>query len=133
MFCRGGLGEGGNPARLLSSRQVSGTQSRSRRTENESKAMVGMCKFRREFDAFGSMEASRRLPFATRDYIARAVCPQLYGMHTVKLGLLLVFIGGALVSSLLSLSSERDGASVEEEEGKQDTADGDPVRWTSLV
>jgi hypothetical protein len=54
-------------------------------------------------------------------------------MHAVKLGLLLIFIGGTLVSSLLSLSSERDGASVEEEDGKQDTADGDPVRWTSLV
>ncbi len=96
--------------------------------------MVGMCKFRREFDALGFlMETSRRWPFATRDYIAHAVCPQLYGMHVVKLGLLLIFIGGALVSSLLSLSSERDGASVEEEDGKQDTADGDPVRWTSLV
>ena len=32
-------------------------------------------KFRREFDAFWSMETSRRRPFATRDYIARAVCP----------------------------------------------------------
>jgi hypothetical protein len=95
--------------------------------------MVGMCKFRREFDAFWLMETLRRWPFATRDYIARAVCPQLYGMHAVKLGLLLVLIGGASVSSLSSLASERNGASVEEEDGKQDTADRDPVRWSSLV
>ena len=32
-------------------------------------------KFRREFNAFWSSETSRRRPFATRDYIARAVCP----------------------------------------------------------
>jgi hypothetical protein len=82
-------------------------------------------KFRREFDAFWSMETSRRRPFATRDYIARSVCPKLYGMHAVKLGLLLVLIGGASVSSSSSSSSsERDGASVEEEDGKQDTAEG---------
>ncbi|KAL3775057.1 hypothetical protein ACHAW5_001191 [Stephanodiscus triporus] len=72
-------------------------------------------KFRREFDAFWSSETSRRRPFATRDYIARAVCPKLYGMHAVKLGLLLVLIGGASVS-LSSESSECDGASVGEEE-----------------
>ena len=29
----------------------------------------------------------------------RAVCPKLFGMHAVTLGLLLVMIGGALVSS----------------------------------
>jgi hypothetical protein len=123
-------GRGRSGATIVESPSVGGSK---QEQENESKAMVGMCKFRREFDAFGPMETSRRWPFATRDYIARAVCPQLYGMHAVKLGLLLVLIGGASVSSLLSLSSERDGASVEEEDGKQDTADGDPVRWTSLV
>ena len=65
-------------------------------------------KFQREFDAFWLIETSRRWPFATRDYIARAVCPKLYGMHAMKLRLLLVLISGVLVS----LSSERDGASV---------------------
>ncbi|EED88948.1 predicted protein, partial [Thalassiosira pseudonana CCMP1335] len=48
-----------------------------------------------EFDAFWSEEGAKRRPIATRDYILRAVCPKLYGMHAVKLGLLLVMIGGA--------------------------------------
>mmetsp|Transcript_17381 Transcript_17381/g.37846 ORF Transcript_17381/g.37846 Transcript_17381/m.37846 type:complete len:1177 (-) Transcript_17381:97-3627(-) len=56
-------------------------------------------KFRREFDAFWSDASAKLHPFGTRDYIARAVCPKLYGMHAVKLGLLLVLIGGASVSS----------------------------------
>lgn len=55
-------------------------------------------KFRREFDAFWSEEGAKRRPIATRDYILRAVCPKLYGMHAVKLGLLLVMIGGAAVT-----------------------------------
>ncbi|KAL3808583.1 hypothetical protein ACHAXA_000243 [Cyclostephanos tholiformis] len=76
-------------------------------------------KFRREFDTFWSMETSRRRPFATRDYIVRAVCPKLYGMHAVKLGLLLVLIGGASVTS--SSSSEFDGAPMGEEDGESDS------------
>ncbi len=61
-------------------------------------------KFRREFDAFWSDDGATRHPIATRDYIVRAVCPKLYGMHAVKLGLLLVLIGGALVTN-----SSREG------------------------
>jgi hypothetical protein len=75
-------------------------------------------KFRMEFDAFWSMDTSRRRPYATRDYIVSAVCPKLYGMHAVKLGLLLVLIGGALVTP--SSSPECDGASGGEEDGEPD-------------
>eukprot|EP00956_Cyclotella_meneghiniana_P028191 scaffold64965_cov79-Cyclotella_meneghiniana.AAC.9 len=55
--------------------------------------------FRREFDAFWSEEAAKSHPIATRDFILRAVCPKLYGMHAVKLGLLLALIGGASVAN----------------------------------
>lgn len=56
-------------------------------------------KFRREFDSLWAEGGSaRRHPIATRDIIARAVCPKMYGMHAVKLGLLLVLIGGAAVA-----------------------------------
>jgi DNA helicase MCM9 len=34
-------------------------------------------------------------PFACRDEIVRAVCPQLHGMYFVKLALLLTIIGGS--------------------------------------
>ena len=73
-------------------------------------------KFRREFDAFWSDPSARRRPIATRDYIVRAVCPKLYGMHAVKLGLLLVLIGGASISS-----------SANDAEDKKDTAEKEVV------
>ena len=56
-------------------------------------------RFCREFDAFWSQEVAKNHPIGTRDYILRAVCPKLYGMHAVKLGLLLALIGGASVST----------------------------------
>lgn len=77
-------------------------------------------KFRREFDALWSDAGAKQHPIATRDYIVRAVCPKLYGMHAVKLGLLLVLIGGALVTSSregdLDGASEEDNSKVVEEE-----------------
>lgn len=54
-------------------------------------------KFRREFDAFWNEPGAQRRPIATRDYILRAICPKLYGMHAVKLGMMLVLIGGASI------------------------------------
>mmetsp|Transcript_22871 Transcript_22871/g.47136 ORF Transcript_22871/g.47136 Transcript_22871/m.47136 type:complete len:811 (+) Transcript_22871:143-2575(+) len=65
-------------------------------------------KFQREFDAFWADAEAKLRPIATRDYILRAVCPKLYGMHAVKLGLLLVLIGGA------SMVSEEDDSGHEE-------------------
>ena len=74
-------------------------------------------KFRREFDAFWSDASTKRRPIATRDYIVRAVCPKLYGMHAVKLGLLLVLIGGASVSSS---TGEGDEIPAEGDEQKEE-------------
>ncbi|KAL7487028.1 hypothetical protein ACHAW6_012631 [Cyclotella cf. meneghiniana] len=80
-------------------------------------------RFRREFDVFWSQDEAKQRPIATRDYIVRAVCPGLYGMHVVKLGLLLALIGGASVSNenaQVDLSeigeheSETDHASIQE-------------------
>lgn len=69
-------------------------------------------KYMREFDVFWDDPGSQKRPMATRDYIVRSVCPKLYGMHVVKLGLLLVLIGGAPLPG-------------EESEGKRDEIDGD--------
>ena len=88
-------------------------------------------KFRREFDTFWSSDTARRRPMATRDYIARAVCPMLFGMHAVKLGLLLVLIGGASVSS--SSPELENGTRAGEEEKEvpngSDAIDDEPVAF----
>jgi len=91
-------------------------------------------KFRREFDAFWSDPSARRRPIATRDYIVRAVCPKLYGMHAVKLGMLLVLIGGASISSSSSIAdteekkdtAEKEVVEVEEDD---DSDEGAPVAF----
>lgn len=66
-------------------------------------------KFRREFDAFWSDSGAQRRPIATRDYILRAICPKLYGMHAVKLGMMLVLIGGASIPLGGDAASTADG------------------------
>ncbi|KAL9188920.1 hypothetical protein ACHAXT_011410 [Thalassiosira profunda] len=66
-------------------------------------------KFRREFDAFWNDAVAVQRPIATRDYIVRAICPKLFGMHAVKLGLLLVMIGGAAVSSMEGGADDTEG------------------------
>jgi DNA helicase MCM9 len=66
-------------------------------------------KFRREFDAFWSENGAQRRPIATRDYILRAICPKLYGMHAVKLGMMLVLIGGASIPLGNDAASTADG------------------------
>lgn len=74
-------------------------------------------KFQREFDAFWADAEAKRRPIATRDYILRAVCPKLYGMHAVKLGLLLVLIGGA---SMVSEDDDSDHGELEFDEVAND-------------
>ncbi len=46
---------------------------------------------------FWSNAGARQRQIGTRDYVARAICYRLDGMRAVKLGLLLVLIGGASV------------------------------------
>lgn len=79
-------------------------------------------RFRREFDAFWSADVAKMHPIGTRDYILRAVCPKLYGMHAVKLGMLLALIGGASVANeneYVDLSEDKET----ESQAKQDTMD----------
>jgi len=53
-------------------------------------------KYQRDFEDFWNDPMNRfTKPIAARNYICRAVCPKLYGMLTVKLGLLLIMIGGS--------------------------------------
>jgi DNA replicative helicase MCM subunit Mcm2 (Cdc46/Mcm family) len=51
-------------------------------------------KFRSEFEAFWRKHESN--PIQARDYICRAICPNLYGLQTIKLALLITLIGGYL-------------------------------------
>jgi len=46
------------------------------------------------FELFWSTAAEKNHPIASRNLIVKSVCPKLYGMMTVKLGLLLTLIGG---------------------------------------
>ena len=85
-------------------------------------------KFRREFDAFWNESGAQRRPIATRDYILRAICPKLYGMHAVKLGMMLVLIGGASIP----LGSDADittDVEVDCEAEKQEHYDDAPVAF----
>ncbi len=77
-------------------------------------------KFRREFDAFWNEPGAQRRPIATRDYILRAICPKLYGMHAVKLGMMLVLIGGASIP----LGSDTDSTVHVEEVDEQAEEEG---------
>jgi len=79
-------------------------------------------KFRREFDALWAEGGlARRHPIATREIITRAVCPKMYGMHAVKLGLLLVLIGGAAVAGEgpSDATGERDGGKQGEQKNEE--------------
>mmetsp|Transcript_14021 Transcript_14021/g.33912 ORF Transcript_14021/g.33912 Transcript_14021/m.33912 type:complete len:887 (+) Transcript_14021:80-2740(+) len=51
-------------------------------------------KFKKEFDAFWQHPLHQSKPIAARDFICKAVCPKLYGLHIIKLGLLITLIGG---------------------------------------
>lgn len=77
-------------------------------------------KFRREFDAFWSEPGAQRRPIATRDYILRAICPKLWGMHAVKLGMLLVLIGGASIPLGGDTASTEGDFDRQSEENSQD-------------
>jgi DNA helicase MCM9 len=62
---------------------------------HEEGASVGeLEKLRQEFDAYWDDPTNKANPIAARDFICKAVCPKLYGMSMVKLGLLITLIGG---------------------------------------
>ncbi|KAL7549795.1 hypothetical protein ACHAWF_013052 [Thalassiosira exigua] len=94
-------------------------------------------RYRREFDAFWSGDGARRRPIAARDYVVRAMCPKLFGMHAVKLGLLLALIGGAAVSTEERASAkvgddgddDGNGKMIQEEEDDHDSDEHAPVAF----
>jgi len=62
---------------------------------HEEGASVGeLEKLRQEFDAYWNDDNNKANPIFARDFICKAVCPKLYGMSMVKLGLLITLIGG---------------------------------------
>lgn len=50
--------------------------------------------FAKEFTQFWAIPINVRDSIAARDFICKAICPKLYGMHVIKLALLLTLIGG---------------------------------------
>ena len=68
--------------------------------QSEANASVGeLEKYKKEFDIFWADERRREYPIASRDFICRAVCPKLYGLHIIKLSLLITLIGGVSASA----------------------------------
>jgi len=53
-----------------------------------------MDKFRKEFESYWSRDESQHNPISARDFIVKAVCPKLYGLHIIKLALLMTLVGG---------------------------------------
>jgi DNA replicative helicase MCM subunit Mcm2 (Cdc46/Mcm family) len=50
-------------------------------------------KYLKEFDTYWN-ERRREYPISSRDFICQAVCPKLYGLHIIKLALMITMIGG---------------------------------------
>jgi len=65
-----------------------------KKSEESSNNVGELEKLRKEFDSYWQDSGSKENPIAARDFICRAVCPKLYGMSMVKLGLLVTLIGG---------------------------------------
>lgn len=62
---------------------------------NQEGASVGeLEKLRQEFDDYWNNPQHKANPIMARDFICKALCPRLYGMSMVKLGLLITLIGG---------------------------------------
>jgi len=66
-------------------------------TTGKKKRKLGMVREEivKEFRDFWNEEDNWKRPIAARNFICQSVCPTLYGMSLVKLGLLLTLIGGS--------------------------------------
>lgn len=73
-----------------------------------------MDRLRKEFDDFWNSADRQRNPIAARDFICKAVAPQLYGLAMIKLSLLVTLIGGVPSSSYHEDSTD-DGAEASSE------------------
>lgn len=67
-------------------------------------------RLRKEFDLYWNNQWRQRHPIAARDFICKAVCPQLYGMSMIKLALLVTLIGGVPSSSYHHDETDTDDA-----------------------
>lgn len=76
--------------------QENGSSAWKQSDDNNSSAE--MDKYKKEFDAYWADGRSKKRPIAARDCICKAVCPKLYGLHIIKLGLLITLIGGVQAS-----------------------------------
>lgn len=77
--------------------QENGSSAWNQSDDNSSNAE--MEKFKKEFDAYWADPRRKECPIEGRDFICKAVCPKLYGLHIIKLGLLITLIGGVQASS----------------------------------
>lgn len=77
----------------------------------ETSALQSTDHFREEFETYWRSNHGIR----ARDFICQAVCPKLYGMKMIKLGLLLTIIGG--VSSDVTGQDQKERQATEEDEG----------------
>jgi DNA helicase MCM9 len=68
-----------------------------------------MDRLRKEFDLYWKNHSRHRNQIAARDFICKAVCPQLYGMSMIKLALLVTLIGGVQSSSYHHDDTDADG------------------------
>ena len=76
---------------------------------------------RREFDELWDSSGARTHPIAIRNMICSAVCPRLYGLSLVKLGMLVTLIGGGGSTARRSgpdeVDATTDSGDVEENAG----------------
>ena len=90
---------------------------------NKKRKKVGMVREEivREFRDFWNEEGNRKRPIAARNFICQSVCPTLYGMSLVKLGLLLTLIGGSRNTGDANeiISEGKGGVAVVEEIAKE--------------
>ena len=64
----------------------------------------------KEFSHFWNEDMNRKKPIAARNFICRAVRPTLYGLSIIKLGLLLVLIGGSSNKDRRERSAAEEGS-----------------------
>jgi DNA replicative helicase MCM subunit Mcm2 (Cdc46/Mcm family) len=61
---------------------------------NNNNSLGELDTFRKEFEAYWERPEATSHPIQARDFICRAVSPQLYGLQVIKLALLVTLIGG---------------------------------------
>jgi DNA replicative helicase MCM subunit Mcm2 (Cdc46/Mcm family) len=85
-------------------------------------------KYKKEFDAYWADDRRKERPIAARDFICKAVCPKLYGLHIIKLGLLITLIGGVQASENTSKNTSQSAMQASETAQHMDAPE--PFRMT---